>query len=150
MEAEIKNHRRLYVGAREEFGISSLTQKMISSFAFGYLKLESDSCLKLQNLQNLDRDIGDPDFWEVSFANVKDCISSMEELSDWKVCTVPIADHVPTPLAMLTSIVPVLGVGLHQQGLHVRLRTSFKKELVGLIAEIEEEDWRLDLDRFEQ
>lgn len=69
----------------------------------------------------------------------------MMDVGDWKTCTVSTADRLPIPLAMLTAVVPVLGVGLHQEGIHGRCKSGFQKRILKLIAEIEKEDWGIDL-----
>ena len=118
---------------------------MAISAEFGYLKLESDRFLKSRNPG---RDTNAPEFYGVSFASVKECVLSMEELSDWKICTVPIAVAIPAPFAMLSVFVPVVSVGIHNEGLHIQLQGGFKAELIRLISGIEKESWGLDLNQF--
>lgn len=118
---------------------------MAISAEFGYLKLESDRFLKSRNPG---RDTNAPEFYGVSFASVKECVLSMEELGDWKICTVPLADKIPAPLAMLSVLVPIVGVGMHYEGMHIQLQGGFKAELIRLISSIEKESWGLDLNQF--
>jgi len=115
---------------------------MCSSLAFGYLKLESDRWLTRHDPE------GDSlELLGVSFANVSTAVRSMVDLGDWKVRTVPPSDRMPEFLAMLTSLVPILGVGLHESGLHGGLEAGFNGRLWGLITEMEKEDWGIDLAR---
>jgi len=151
MSFEIDKHSQDFAGAAEdstipEFPPWSLARKMSSSLAFGYLKLESDSCLKTQYRN---RDANVLDFLGVSFADVKEHISSMQELGEWKVCTVPIADRMPMPIAIFSSLIPIVGVGLHNEGLHAKVCSSFKDEIGRLIREIESEGWGIDLDQID-
>jgi len=138
-------HQQFFDALNNEFPPFSGGSIMVSSLAFGYLKLERDRLLKPQNPG---RDVNAPDFLGVSLASVKEFILSMQELNNWKICTVPIADRIPPPLAMLSAFIPVLGVGLHNEGLHMHLQTDFKAKLAQLINSIEEEDWGLDLNQF--
>ncbi|KAH0429975.1 hypothetical protein CcaCcLH18_08120 [Colletotrichum camelliae] len=142
MASEIRKHRRECISAIEKYGPWSIGVVMRSSFAFGYLTLQSNMWFDSQGDR---RQLNVADFLGVNFVDLKEGITSMQELGDWKVCTVPLADLMPTPLAMLAALVPVVGVGLHHEGLHVRFPVGFKAELLDLISEIEKEGWGIDL-----
>ncbi|KAF0332608.1 hypothetical protein GQ607_000624 [Colletotrichum asianum] len=143
MASEIRKHREECISAIEdEYRPRSVGEVMISSIAFGCLTLQRDTWFDSQGYH---RQLNDTDFLGVNFADLKKRIISMQKLGDWKVCTVPMADLIPTPLAMLAALVPVVGVGLHNEGLHVRLRVGFKAELLDLACGIEEEGWGIEL-----
>ncbi|KAL6830899.1 hypothetical protein J3E69DRAFT_328088, partial [Trichoderma sp. SZMC 28015] len=114
---------------------------MINSLSFGYLSLESE---RWMNRVGYERDY-DTGFRGVSFLDVANGIRSTEDLGGWKVSTVSTADRMPQGLAMLTAFIPVLGVGLHQEGIHVR-QEGFKLQLVDFITELEGENWGVDIE----
>ncbi|KAJ0273917.1 hypothetical protein COL940_009612 [Colletotrichum noveboracense] len=139
MTSEIRKHREEFISAiGDEYHPWSIGDVMISSFAFGYLTLQKDMWFDSQGDH---RQLNVAGFLGVSFADLKKSIITMQELGNWKVCTVPMADLMPTALAMLAALVPVVGVGLHNEGLHVRLPVGLKAELLDLITEIEKEGW---------
>jgi hypothetical protein len=54
----------------------------------------------------------------------------MLDMGEWKVCSVSIGDNIPPSLEMLTWAIPMVGVGLHNEGLHVRLPRGVKAEQI--------------------
>lgn len=122
----------------------SLAYLLCSSLEFGYLKLESEMFLKSRNT------VGDDvvgDFSGVSFVDVKNRIMSMLDLGYWKICSVPVADRIPRFLAALSMFIPVVGAGIHIEGLHARLSTTVKHELAELLRQIEGKGWGVDLNQ---
>ncbi|RKK88557.1 hypothetical protein BFJ68_g11918 [Fusarium oxysporum] len=109
----------------EEVGI------MRSSLMAGYLTLECERCLPTLN--------------EVSFADASGWIRSMMDLSGWMVRTVPPAYKMPTLLALATTVVPVIGAGLHSAGTSGLFSSEVYDSLNNLIEKLEGEDWGLDL-----
>ncbi|KAI5460935.1 hypothetical protein BGZ63DRAFT_464929, partial [Mariannaea sp. PMI_226] len=143
MISEIEMFRQQYSEAvTEEIGFPPwpIIETMCSSFAFGYLKLECERWLVRDDF-NGDKE----DFFGISFISLGRAIRSMMDLEEWKVSTVPPSDKIPVPLAMLSALVPIVGVGLHNSGLHGRCSSNISRRLSELITEIEREDWGVDL-----
>lgn len=150
MTSGIKELRQHFLDAVENNNSPwpwSIATIMTSSLEFGYLTLESDRCLKLQDSGWL---LDTSDFLGASFADAKECILSMQDLSEWKVSTVPIEDIIADRIAaMLTALIPVVGVGRHNAGLHTRIGAGFRDELVKLIQQIDGEGWGIYLTQIE-
>jgi hypothetical protein len=62
-------------------------------------------------------------------------------LEDWKISSVSQADRIPAPIAMLTRFIPIVGVGLHIDGVHWRLNSDCIHSLVALIEQMDAEEW---------
>ncbi|KAJ4864062.1 hypothetical protein T069G_00592 [Trichoderma breve] len=144
--SELNIYRNRYLENITERDILWLStgEIMINSLSFGYLSLESE---RWMNHVGYESDYG-IEFRGVSFLDVANGIRSTEDLGDWKVSTVSTADRMPQGLAMLTAFIPVLGVGLHQEGIHMR-HEGFKLQLVGFITELEKENWGVDIEEIE-
>lgn len=146
MFSEIEKYKRQYseaVTKEQGFPPWTLIDTMCSSFAFGYLKLESSRWLT-----PYETNCNSVEFTGVSFAGISTAVRSMICLKDWKVATVSPSDRMPEPLAMLSVLVPALGVGLHNSGLHGRCNSDISGRLLELITRIENEDWGVDLAEF--
>ncbi|KAI1859033.1 hypothetical protein JX265_010510 [Neoarthrinium moseri] len=144
MTSEMEKQRQIFSHCSSRESIFGVGDVLRSSFAFGYLKLESERWLMRQTP---DQNGCSPDFGGVSFVDVKGQSLSMLEIGEWKICSVPLADKMPIPLAMLTSIIPVVGVGLHNEGLHVRLPEEIKAEFINFVEQIDGEDWGINLNQ---
>lgn len=107
-----------------------------ASLEFGYLHLGIYHVLRQQGSRN-----SATAFPAVSFRNLSRRIRSMVNLEDWKVSSVSPADRIPVPIAMLTTLIPVVGVGLHMNGVHGRLSSSCVRSLVALIEQMDAEEW---------
>lgn len=139
--SELELHRANYLESLQKINIWWPLPTMRAYFAYGYLQLESDRWLTRQRPGS-----GGEEFQGVSFNNVSNCIRTMLDLSKWKISTVPTADRMPRPMAiMLTSLLPLVGTAVSTDGLHGRLSDRSRAVLKGLIAEIEREDWGVDL-----
>jgi hypothetical protein len=142
ISSEIEAHRTSYLesATQEAWYPWDTAIIMSSSLVVGYLQLESQRWLTPMNAghDNLD-------FPGVSFANARHAICSMIDLGEWKVCTVPPADKIPEPIAMLSRLIPLIGAELHSGGIHRRIRKGFKDELVRLIVEVDREGWGFEL-----
>lgn len=141
--SELDIYRNSYLMARDSQWLST-GEIMINSLSFGYLSLENERWMNHVGYES-DYDI---EFRGVSFLDVANGIRSTEDLGDWKVSTVSTADRMPQGLAMLTAFIPVLGVGLHQEGIHMR-HEGFKLQLVSFITELERENWGVDIEEIE-
>lgn len=139
LASEADKHRQLFQEsvhhskAPQPWYFLYLGRCIAAAVVFRYLQLQSDRLLRSD--PNIDPD----DDKMMSFADVKDRVLSIQELSDWKICTVPVADKMPVPLAIASALIPILGVGLHNGGVYVRLDGSFKVKLARLIESIEKE-----------
>lgn len=146
---ELKKQRQVFANSvrashrgQGVYGGWEILDIVSSSITFGYLQLERDRWIKSRDSG---QDVNDLDFIGYSFVDIRNSISHMLDLGDWKISTVPIADRMPAFLGMLLTVVPVVGAGLHMEGLHVRLQGDFKAELLRVVRQAGEGNWGVDL-----
>lgn len=113
---------------------------MKASTVAGYLTLESGRWLRPNHGED-----SIPEFDGVSFSNVCHSVRSMMNLGDWMVTTLPPSERIPGVLATLSAFIPALGVGLHEAGIAGFLPANYNRRLVDLIANLEKEDWGIEL-----
>jgi hypothetical protein len=152
----IKRHRELFIQSKEIGWTGGI---LASYLAFGYLKLESESCLKSQDPGG---NVDAPYFQGVSFAAVKECILSTKEFFNWNLSTIPIADRLSETVAavaeldpnftmeILTQLRPTLANIVCKPGYQAQLKFWFEDELAKLTEQIGRYDWEIDLDQIRE
>ncbi|KAK4243526.1 hypothetical protein C7999DRAFT_36150 [Corynascus novoguineensis] len=113
---------------------------MSSSFAFGYLKLERDRWLTRNGAAH-----GDSGFLGTSFAEVYRASMDVIDLGLWKASTVSTADELHGVIATFSTLIPVVGAGIHTASCSERLQGGFKTRLSSLVKEINKEGWGINL-----
>jgi len=145
--AMIENQRQIFARAADQVKLDSMARGDVlrSSLTFGYLKLEGDRCLRLEDSE---RSGNSSDLLGVSFANLKQYILSMLELNGLKICGLSLAEKMPLHAFGLNVLSMYLGAPAVDTGPdidEVRLSGGFKYEMARLIQEIDAEGWGIEL-----